>query len=142
MVNIKEMEETMDQILEEDSLFRMMDRQKELMEKYHQIEKETQPCVVPSQVPVSLNSREGQHQIKQRIHWCIEELAEAMGTLKNRPWKQTMMETDEDHFKEEMADALHFFLEACILAGISALELANLYFRKSEVNRFRQRSNY
>jgi len=53
-----------------------------------------------------------------------------------------MMEIDEIHLKEELADALHFFIEACILIGMDAEELFDIYMRKSEVNKFRQRSKY
>ena len=80
--------------------------------------------------------------MKQRLFWTIVEICEAIDCLKNKPWKQTMMEVDVNHFQEEIADALHFFVEACIVAGISADDLFNLYMRKSKVNEFRQRSNY
>jgi hypothetical protein len=41
-----------------------------------------------------------------------------------------------------LADALHFFVELCITAGMSAEDLARIYHRKHAVNKFRQRSNY
>ena len=125
-----------------DSLNAIFTRQKELMAKYRSIEMETLPCLVPSDIPVSLNSYEGQHQVKARIMWAETELVEAADCLKNKPWKQTMIEVDVDHFHEELADALHFFVEACIMSGIDWIDLLRLYFRKAEVNKFRQDSNY
>ena len=65
-----------------------------------------------------------------------------MSCLKNKPWKQTHMETDVEHYKEEIIDAFHFFVELCILSGIDEDDLFKIYLFKNEVNRFRQRSNY
>ena len=53
-----------------------------------------------------------------------------------------MMETDVPHLKEELADALHFFVEACIFIGMDAAELFSYYMRKNKVNQFRQNSKY
>lgn len=117
-------------------------RQLKLFQKYCKIEKKNLPHVVPEKIPVDINSYLGQDQIKQRFFSAIVEICEALDCLKNKPHKQTMVETDVVHFGEEVADALHFFVEACILAGITASDLFSLYMRKSEVNKFRQRSNY
>lgn len=146
MVNINDFPEASEHLKKltggEDMLAKIFDRQRELMEKYRDIESETLPHVVPAFIPVDLNSYLGQDQVKQRLFWTIVEISEVIDCLKNKPWKQTMIETDINHFKEEMADALHFFVEACIIAGIDADELFSLYMRKSEVNKFRQRSKY
>ena len=125
-----------------DMLQTIFDRQAELQKKYHEIQIETLSHVEPGKVPVEINSYLGQDQIKQRFFWMIIEICEAIDCLKNKPWKRTMVETDVDHFREEVADALHFFIEGCILAGITASDLFSLYMRKSEVNKFRQRSKY
>ena len=117
-------------------------RQMELLIKYREIEVKNLPHVVPEKVPVWIDSYIGQDQIRQRFFWAIVEIAEALDCLKNKAWKQTMIETDVEHFREEVADALHFFVEGCILAGITASDLFSLYMRKSEVNKFRQRSKY
>lgn len=117
-------------------------RQKQLMDKYREIELANLPHVVPIRVPVDLDSHEGQDQVRQRIFWTIVELCEASDCMKNKAWKKTMMETDVPHLKEEMVDALHFFIEACILMGVSAEDLFELYMKKSRVNKFRQRTNY
>lgn len=141
MVNIKDKEnpkrETLRGKLEE-----IFIRQNELLNTYKEIEVLMLPHVVPDKVPVDIHTHVGQDLIRQRFAWCMIEICEALDCLKNKPWKQTMVEVDIDHFREEVADALHFFIEACILAGIEAEDLYDLYMRKSEVNKFRQRSKY
>ena len=120
------------------SIFR---RQMELMKKYHPIEK-SNGLLITEDVPVDLDDKLGQQRLKDFAWRVTEELGEAMNCLKNKPWKQTHMETDKEHFYEEIADAFHFFIELCIIAGLDAEKLYDLYFRKSEVNKFRQRSKY
>lgn len=91
----------------------------------------------------NLHTKVGNFLIKDMLDASIQELAEAIQCMKNwKAWKQTEMETDAEHWKEEMVDALHFFIEALILAGVSAEDIHELYFKKNKVNQFRQRSNY
>ena len=120
----------------------MFGEQEELMRTYHFIEKKTLPCVVPEKVPVDLDSYHGQHCLRWLIRNAITELSEADDCLKNKAWKKTMIETDVTHLKEEMADALHFFIESCLLIGMDAKELFEFYMKKNAVNKFRQRSEY
>ena len=49
---------------------------------------------------------------------------------------------DKDHFLEELSDALHFLVQLFIELGLTAEDVFSLYFKKSEVNKFRIRSNY
>jgi len=72
----------------------------------------------------------------------VEALATTCNTLKNKPWKQTQMMTDIDYFKKKLAEAWIRFIQICIVSGITELDLYRLYFKKQEVNKFRQRSNY
>jgi hypothetical protein len=124
-----------------DKLEVIFKRQRELMEKYEPIE-HMNGLLLTADVPVNLNDPKGQARLKDFAWRVTEELGEAMNCLKNKPWKQTHMETDEMHYKEEIADAFHFFVELCILSGFTADSLADLYLRKSQVNQFRQRSGY
>jgi len=117
-------------------------KQMELFERYKGIERKSLPYIVPDKIPVEINSYLGQDQIKQRFFWAIVEISEALDCLKNKPWKQSMVEVDVLHFREEIADVLHFFIEGCLLAGIDAKELHSLYMKKNKVNQFRQRSKY
>jgi len=143
--DVKEAVEFVDDVIVKnegvDLLHAIFDRQQELLDKYIPMEhgrglRFTDDC------PVDLNDARGQCQLKDMAWRVTEELGEAMSCLKNKPWKETQVLTDEDHFLEELSDAFHFFLELCMLAGLSAKDLAIIYFQKSEVNKFRQRSKY
>lgn len=124
-----------------DKLEAIFKRQKELMEKYHPIEAKA-GLLQTHDVPVNMHDPKGQARLKDFAWRITEEIGEAMNCLKNKPWKQTHMETDVPHYQEELADAFHFFIELLILSGIDAEKMYDLYFRKSEVNKFRQESKY
>ena len=140
-MNIRDIQNIMPDRFPHDRLGTIFTRQLELMEKYHDIESKNNPHMC-KEVPVDIQSYAGQNRLKDFAWRITEEIGEAMSCLKNKPWKATPMETDVDHYKEEIADAFHFFVELCILSGIGAHELFHLYFKKAEVNRFRQRSGY
>ena len=72
----------------------------------------------------------------------IEKVGLAMNCLKNKPWKQSQMMTDEDKFYGYMKESLLMLLAVLVRAGLTATEVYGLYFCKNEVNKFRQRSNY
>jgi hypothetical protein len=97
-----------------DMLENIFNRQKELMEKYHVIEK-SNGLLITEDVPVDIHSRFGQYRIKDFFWRFTEELGEALDCvdLKN-----------QDHFHEELADALHFLVEACILIGITPRDIS------------------
>jgi len=116
-------------------------RQSELMDKYKGIEKDN-GHYVPINPLVDLNDRHDQQYLKDFAWRITEELGEAMNCLKNKPWKQTEMFTDEEHFLEEIIDGFHFYVELLILCGFTPETLFRTYFAKSEVNKFRQRSKY
>lgn len=93
--------------------------------------------------PVDLSTKMGQRLIKETIFNAIEELCEASFTLKNRMHKLSDdRAVDMDHFKEELGDAFAYFLEVCILSGISAHELYEEYRRKNGVVFERIRNGY
>lgn len=127
---------------EGDLLRAIFDRQGELIKKYHNIEKVRGAIVVEPDKFGAIDNRFVQWRIKDLMQRTIEEMMEAANTLKNKPWKQSEVATDRVHFYEEIADALHFFVEMCITAGLDAEDLALMYLKKAEVNAFRQRSLY
>ena len=124
-----------------DKLDLIFERQMELIKKYYDIEKKN-GAIVPDKIPVDLNSRIGQYRIKDLSERIVEELMEAMNCLKLKPWKQTDIETDKEHYFEEISDAIHFLIELCITSGMTSQTFFETYFKKSEVNKFRIRSNY
>jgi len=116
--------------------------QKQLMEKYESIERANGCVVVRPKYFGALDDRQVQMRIKDLAYRTVEELSEATNCLKNKPHKNTFVATDEPHFKEELLDALHFFVELCITAGLTPEDLFSLYFKKHQVNEFRVESNY
>jgi len=85
--------------------------QRTLMEKYEIIEAEN-GLLQTADIPVDLHSKNGQARLKDMAWRCMEEIAEALEALHSG---------DEDsllHAQEEIADALHFFVEFSILADI------------------------
>ena len=122
-----------------DKLENIFARQQELEDKYGPIETANGHPVPAS---TNLNDYERQRYLKDAAYRVVEELSEATNCLKNKPWKSSPVITDEEHFYEEVSDAFHFFIRFCINANISAEGLYKLYFKKSEVNKFRQESNY
>ena len=123
-------------------IFNMQDK---LRQKYEVIEQKNgipHGFRNPDGSVVNINTPINQHIIKDMAYRCITEIVEATECLKNKPWKQTHMHTDVEHMKEEIADALHFFIELCLLCGMSAEDLYSYYLKKNGVNGFRIRSNY
>lgn len=127
-----------------DMLETMMQRQYELEAKYEDIER-ANGLYVPV-MPVDLDDARSQWFLKDAAYRCIEELSEATNCLKNKPWKTTQVPTDQVHFIEELADATHFFIRIWLyLYGNpkdAAEAMYKTYFKKSEVNKFRQATNY
>lgn len=197
------------QELPEDLLGYIFQEQRSLMEKYHEIEAANGLLLTPD-IPVNLHDKMGQARLKDFAWRTMEEIGEALeaategvedfnehareemadalhflvelcilagldhkllpfedrhlipiegclhplalfvmhlgqtcNCLKNKPWKQTQMLTDTEKFYDCLDSAFRSFLSLCGTMGIvSVTELFQLYFRKSRVNQFRQRSNY
>lgn len=114
-------------------------RQQELEDQYQSIEAANG---LPRPTSGDLDDYGRQRYLKDAAYRIVEEISEATNCLKNKPWKTTPVRTDDEHYYEEMADAFHFFVRWCIESGLDAEALYKLYFKKSEVNKFRQRSKY
>lgn len=72
----------------------------------------------------------------------IEQLAMMCNCLKNKPWKQSMMKTDQEAFYHRLTNVWVYYITILVASGMNAQDIANIYLKKSQVNRFRQRSNY
>lgn len=107
-MNINDVEEL--QELPEDLLQAIFDRQRELIEKYHPIEK-ANGLLITEDIPVDIHDAKGQQRLKDFAWRVTEELAEAF-----EAWYELL---DVEHAKEELADTLHFFVEMCILSDIT-----------------------
>jgi hypothetical protein len=76
-------------------------------------------------------------------YWAATaQLGIAMNFLRNKPWKQSQVPTDERRFRAQLMVAFTTHCRLWADLGLSQDDMYNLYFRKSEVNKFRQRSNY
>lgn len=140
-MNIKDIAEKMEVPKVDDKLEAMFKMQGELIEKYLPIEEKAGFLHIEG-VPVDIDDPAGQDRMKETAWRIVEELGEAMNCLKNKPWKQSPLATDQLHFYEELADFFHFSIELFIEAGLDANKLFRLYFLKGQVNKFRQESGY
>ncbi len=104
-----------------DKLDAIFKRQRELMEKYHQIEKDN-GLLQTEDVPVNIHHRMGQARLKDFAWRTTEELGEAIDAM-DKYYGQIH---PIDHCYEELADALHFLTEFSILADISAKDVVML----------------
>uniref|UniRef100_A0A6H2A3R9 Putative dUTP diphosphatase n=1 Tax=viral metagenome TaxID=1070528 RepID=A0A6H2A3R9_9ZZZZ len=136
-MNIRDIEQVK---IDGDMLKAIFSRQKELEEKYHDIEASNGALVLS--IPLDLNTFSGQERTRLLIYRIAEELFESGNCLRNKAWKQSQVPVDIDHFLEELADGLHFYIQLFIELGLTSEDVCSLYFKKSEVNKFRQRSNY
>ena len=105
-----------------DKLEAIFNRQKELMAKYHHIEKrsgllQTEDC------PVNLDDKRGQARLKDFSWRVIEEVGEALDARDNSM-----------HFCEELIDGLHFLTELTILAGIEPKDLHSYWVKEGWAN--------
>ena len=73
---------------------------------------------------------------------CIYFLGLVGNTLKNKKWKQTAVLTDKAKFFNYLDSAYYHLIATVFVCGCTPHDLYNFYFKKSEVNKFRQRSNY
>lgn len=97
--------------------------------------------VHPSQFG-ELDERNVQGRLHEGYGYLVRELSEAMGLLKNKPWKDRMTPVDVGEFREEVADAFHFFIEFCIIAGMDSEELFRQYFAKNAIVINRSETGY
>lgn len=67
----------------------------------------------------------------------------AANCLKNKPWKQTHVLTDKNKFYNYITEAYVNLIKSIYCSGLKNPRMVyEVYFKKSEVNKFRQRSNY
>lgn len=72
----------------------------------------------------------------------VEQLAMMCNCLKNKPWKQSMMKTDREVFHGRLTNVWVCYITILVISGMDSTSIADTYLRKSQVNQFRQRSNY
>ncbi len=80
--------------------------------------------------------------VSEGVRHFIRHLGCAMNCLKNKPWKTTQMETDREKFRTLVAQLPIMFALLAKETGMTADTTYDFYFRKAQVNEFRQRSAY
>jgi hypothetical protein len=76
-------------------------------------------------------------------YWQVTyKLGIAMNFLKNKQWKVSQVQTDETRFRNALLDTHCTMLMLWADLGYSAQHVWDFYFRKAQVNEFRQRSAY
>jgi len=89
-----------------------------------------------------INNAKYQNKLRECVFYLTEELYEAMNLLKNKPWRKQNTKTDSVAFRKEIADALHFYVELCVLCGFTPDTLFKQYMNKAAVNEDRQKGDY
>lgn len=76
---------------------------------------------------------------------CLAAMAEMMEVLNEinwKPWKKKKKQIDLKHLEEELIDVLHFWLELCLIWGISSKKIIDTYNMKNKVNHQRIKDKY
>lgn len=94
--------------------------------------------------PVDITSKDGQRVIKEYSHECMHELFEAIHMLRNSKSHRAtdVREFDRAKYIEELVDAMHYFVEICLLSGVTPDELHKAYIEKGETNTSRIVNGY
>ena len=83
------------------------------------------------------------HDNEAKLAWEVTyHLSVARNFLKNKPWKQTGVMTDEKALQSEIVLAFIEYLGYLNYCGFDGESLYVLRFKKHRVNQFRQKSNY
>lgn len=69
-----------------------------------------------------------------------QESAEAIDSMNWKWWKKD--DEDWDNIKVELVDMLHFWVSMCTVAGLTAEDVMDLYFKKNKLNHDRQDGGY
>lgn len=93
--------------------------------------------------PVDLTTKQGQRFVRETILNMIEELMEASFCLRNKMHKLSDDNiVDVAHYREELGDAFAFFMEVCMISGISSDDLFEEFRRKNKIVRQRLQEGY
>lgn len=78
----------------------------------------------------------------QRVYYYVEGIGMMCNCLKNKPWKQSMMQTDRVAFFTRLHSVWARYIAIMETVFESPEDIVSVYLKKSQVNKFRQRSNY
>lgn len=130
--------ETLDGLLPEDK------NQVDLIQVYLDLDREEDMPVMDTRLLACGHKYNAQLYLMFRnMMWDVTyHLNIARNFLKNKPWKQSQMMTNEIGFQEEIVKGFISLMGLFFTMGMTDRDLYFMYFRKNLVNRFRQKSNY
>lgn len=121
MVSVNEMEGTSE--VPKDILGAIFEKQRELANKYVEIEEMGD---LLDKTKTNLDTLEGQIWLKDFLYRTIEEVGESFEVVRNHSHWDFVEDVNRIHYSEELIDALHFFVELCIIAGIEREEFKDI----------------
>lgn len=88
-----------------------------------------------------LSDKKGDIRVMEDVTSLVRELGMMCNCLKNKPWKQTNMVTDKNNYYNQLTNVWIVYT-SLLLNILDAEGIVQTYLKKSQVNKFRQRSNY
>jgi len=101
-----------------------------------------QGCLLKTMFREVSQKQHGQQHLNVACYKLIEDIGKAMNCLKNKPWKQTHLITDKPKFIGHLCNSFLRMADCSLDLGMDADQFYKMYFKKSEVNKFRIESNY
>lgn len=81
--------------------------------------------------------------LSARLLWAVTyHINISRNCLKNKPWKQSGVMTDETLYQSKVVEAFMYMMTYFSSIGISSSQVYYMYFKKNRVNQFRITSNY
>ena len=90
----------------------------------------------------NLLKKSSRQPLTELVSRFIQVLGMMCNCLKNKPWKQTMMKTNRENFYNHLQQVWEVYISILASQGFTEEDITDIYFKKSQVNKFRQRSNY
>ena len=80
-------------------------------------------------------------ELNNLIATYVENIGMMCNCLKNKAWKQTNMLTDKNNFFNKLKSVWDIYI-SILSTQLTCDDIVDIYLRKSQVNKFRQRSQY
>ena len=80
-------------------------------------------------------------ELNNLIATYVENIGMMCNCLKNKAWKQTNMLTDKNNFFNKLKSVWDIYV-SILSTQLTCDDIVDIYLRKSQVNKFRQRSQY
>ena len=79
---------------------------------------------------------------KDKVLALLDETHEVLREINWKSWKKTKKEIDQVKLLEELSDALHFYINLCLVWGFSAENVYEAYLKKDKENYKRIKKSY